>query len=144
MSMSSLNTGVFQPARDTRALLVKWLVALLVPIVVFTFVWSGESIINNAILGIFGSASSNFSDTGTAIQAAVFIVLFYTTVIALAGYLVAADSGRRGYLDLWLNVLVFVLVPLLLTIVTSNLIIGLTASIIVWGVYFLIRRSCAR
>ncbi len=138
--MSSLNTGVFQPARDTRALLVKWLVALLVPIVVFTFVWSGESIINNAILGIFGSASSNFSDTGTAIQAAVFIVLFYTTVIALAGYLVAADSGRRGYLDLWLNVLVFVLVPLLLTIVTSNLIIGLTASIIVWGVYFLIRR----
>ncbi len=141
--MSSLNAGVFQPARDTRALLVKWLVALLVPIIVFTFVWSGESIINNAILGIFGSASSSF-DTGTAIQAALFIVLFYATVIALTGYLVAADSGRRGVLDLWLNVFVFVLVPLLLTILISNLIIGLTASIIVWGIYFLIRRIVRR
>ncbi len=79
--MSSLNAGVFQPARATRSLLVKWLVALLVPIIVFTFAWSGEAIINNAILGIFGSASSSF-DLGTAIQAAVFIVLFYATVIA--------------------------------------------------------------
>jgi ABC-type branched-subunit amino acid transport system permease subunit len=141
--MSSLNAGVFQPARDTRALLVKWLVALLVPIIVFTFVWSGEAIINNAILGIFGSASSSF-DTGTAIQAAVFIVLFYATVIALAGYLVAADSGRRGYLDLWLNVLVFVLIPLLLTIVIGNLIVGVATSVVVWGIYFLIRRIVRR
>ncbi len=143
MSTSSLNAGVFQPARDTRSLLVKWLVALLVPIIVFTFVWSGEAIINNAILGIFGSTNSSF-DTGTAIQAALFIVLFYATVIALAGYLVAADSGRRGYLDLWLNVFVFVLVPLLLTIIISNLIVGLTASVIVWSIYFLIRRVVRR
>jgi ABC-type branched-subunit amino acid transport system permease subunit len=143
LSTSSLNASVFQPARDTRSLLVKWLVALLVPIIVFTFVWSGESIINNAILGIFGSANSTF-DFGTAIQAAAFIVLFYATVIALAGYLVAADSGRRGYLDLWLNVLVFVLVPLLLTIIFGNLIVGLTVSVIVWGIYFLIRRIVRR
>jgi ABC-type branched-subunit amino acid transport system permease subunit len=143
LSTSSLNTGVFQPTSETRPLLVKWLVALLVPISVFTFVWSGEAIINNAILGIFGSANSTFN-TGTAIQAAVFIVLFYATVIALAGYLVAADSGRRGYLDLWLNVLIFVLVPLLLIIVIGNLIVGLTLSVIVWGLYFLIRRIVRR
>jgi ABC-type branched-subunit amino acid transport system permease subunit len=143
LSTSSLNASVFQPARDTRSLLVKWLVALLVPIIVFTFVWSGESIINNAILGIFGSANSTF-DFGTAIQAAAFIVLFYATVIALAGYLVAADSGRRGYLDLWLNVLVFVLVPLLLTIIFGNLIVGITVSVIVWGIYFLVRRIVRR
>ncbi|MBV9712255.1 MAG: hypothetical protein JO011_15220, partial [Ktedonobacteraceae bacterium] len=143
MSTSYLNAGVFKPVRDTRALLVKWLVALLVPIIVFTFVWSGEAIINNALLALFGSTSSSFN-TGTAIQAAVFIVLFYATVIALAGYLVAADSGRRGVFDLWLNVFIFVLVPLLLTIVISNLIVGLTASVIVWGIYFLIRTVVRR
>jgi ABC-type branched-subunit amino acid transport system permease subunit len=139
LSTSSLNAGIFKPARDTRTLLLKWLVALLVPIIVFTFVWSGEGIINNALLAIFGATNSNFN-LGTGIQAILFILLFYATVTALAGYLVAADSGRRGLLDLWLNVLVFVLVPLLLIIVISNLIIGLTVSVIVWGVYFLIRR----
>ena len=143
MSTSYLNAGVFKPVRDTRALLVKWLVALLVPIIVFTFVWSGEAIINNALLALFGSTSSSFN-TGTAIQAAVFIVLFYATVIALAGYLVAADSGRRGVFDLWLNVFIFVLVPLLLTIVISNLIVGLAASVVVWGIYFLIRTIVRR
>ncbi len=50
--MAIANTLV--PARDTRALLIKWIVGLLVPIAVFTFVWSGEAIINNALLGVFG------------------------------------------------------------------------------------------
>jgi ABC-type branched-subunit amino acid transport system permease subunit len=143
LSTSSLGAGLLKPADDTRALLVKWLVALLVPVLVFTFAWAGESIINNALLVIFGSTGS-IPDTGTAIQAAVFILLFYATVIALAGYLVAADSGRRGILDLWLSVFIFVMVPLLMMILIGNLIIGLTASVIIWGIYFLVRRIVRR
>ncbi|MGZ3616227.1 MAG: hypothetical protein ACXWOL_05110, partial [Ktedonobacteraceae bacterium] len=61
--MAIANTLV--PARDTRALLVKWIVGLLVPIVVFT-VWSGEAIINNALLGVFGLGG--VSDIATLIQ----------------------------------------------------------------------------
>ncbi|MBA2393886.1 MAG: branched-chain amino acid ABC transporter permease [Ktedonobacteraceae bacterium] len=143
MSTSSLGAGLFKPAGDTRALLVKWLVALLVPVLVFTFAWAGESIINNSLLVIFGG-SGLIPDIGTAIQAAVFILLFYATIIALAGYMVAADSGRRGVLDLWLSVFIFVMIPLLMMIVIGNLIIGLTASIIIWGVYFLVRRIVRR
>ena len=143
MSTSSLSAGLFKPVGDTRALLVKWLVALLVPVIVFTFAWAGESIINNALLVIFG-ASGLIPDIGTAIQAAVFMLLFYATIIALAGYLVAADSGRGSALDLWLNVFIFVMVPLLMMILIGNLIIGLTASVIIWGVYFLVRRIVSR
>jgi ABC-type branched-subunit amino acid transport system permease subunit len=143
LSTSSLSAGLLKPANDTRALLVKWLVALLVPVLVFTFAWAGESLINNALLVIFGSTGL-IPDTGTAIQVAVFILLFYATVIALAGYLVAADSGRRGVLDLWLSVFIFVMVPLLMLIVIGNLIIGLAASVIIWGIYFLIRRVVRR
>ncbi len=36
------------------------------------------------------------------------------------------------------------LVPLLLTIIIGNLIVGLTVSVIVWGIYFLIRRIVRR
>ena len=42
--MAIANTII--PARDTRALLIKWIVGLLVPLAVFTFIWSGEAIIN--------------------------------------------------------------------------------------------------
>jgi ABC-type branched-subunit amino acid transport system permease subunit len=127
------------PSRETRALLVKWLVALLVPIAVFTFVWNGEAIVNNAFLGLFAPKLTSY-DLGTSLQASIFIALFYSTVIGLAGYLVAADSGRRGMFELWLNVLIFVVLPLLFIISVSNLIIGLTGAVIVWGLYFLVRR----
>src|SRR5579884_287693 len=131
--------SVLAPSRDTRALLVKWLVALLVPIAVFTFAWSGEAIVNNALLSFLAPTLTTYN-VGTSLQAGLFILLFYCTVIGLAGYLVAADSGRRGLFELWLNVLIFVVLPLLFIISVSNLIIGLTASVIVWGLYFLVRR----
>ena len=59
------------PARNTRALLIKWIVGLLVPIAVFTF-WSGEAIINNALLGVFGLGG--VSDIAVLIQIALFLV----------------------------------------------------------------------
>src|SRR6266567_4045483 len=118
-------------------LLIKWIVALLVPVAVFTFVWSGEAIINNVILGLITPGSTPY-DTPTLIAAAIFILVFYVTVVALAGYLVAADSGRRGMINLWIDILVFALVPLVL-VITFGLIIGLALCAIVWSVYFYIR-----
>ena len=125
------------PARDTRALLIKWIVGLLVPIAVFTFVWSGELIINQSLLGIFGLGG--VSDVSILIQVAIFIVIFYAVVIALAGYLVAADSGLRGTIELWIDIAVFVLVPLFL-VLSQGLIIGLALCAIIWVVYFFARR----
>jgi ABC-type branched-subunit amino acid transport system permease subunit len=125
------------PARDTRTLLVKWVVALLVPIAVFTFVWSGEEIINAVISP--GTAGANLpTDPGTLIQSTIFIALFYLAVIMLAGYLVAADSGRRGMFALWLDVLLFALVPIFV-IMNLGLIFGLAVSAIIWLVYFSVR-----
>jgi len=72
------------------------------------------------------------------IQVGIFIVIFYAAIIALAGYLVAADSGRRGMVELWLDILVFALVPLLLVIV-FGLVIGLALCAVVWAAFFLIR-----
>jgi ABC-type branched-subunit amino acid transport system permease subunit len=125
------------PARDTRALLIKWIVGLLVPVAVFTFVWSGEAIINNALLGLFGFVG--IPDVSILVQIALFLVIFYATVIALAGYLVAADSGLRGMIELWIDILVFVLVPLLL-VISQGLVIGLALCAIIWPVYFIARR----
>ena len=125
------------PARDVRMLLVKWIVALLVPIVVFTFIWSGEAIVNNVLLGFMLSTGSTY-DTPTLVQAAIFIVIFYATVIALAGYLVAADSGRLPTLQVWIDILIFTLVPLFL-VINTGLIIGIALCAIIWPVYFYIR-----
>ncbi len=133
--MAIANTLV--PARDTRALLIKWIVGLLVPVAVFTFVWSGEAIINNALLGLFGLVG--IPDVSILVQIALFLVIFYATVIALAGYLVAADSGLRGMIELWIDILVFVLVPLLL-VISQGLVIGLALCAIIWPVYFIARR----
>jgi hypothetical protein len=116
--------NTFVPARDTRALLIKWIVGLLVPVAVFTFVWNGEAIINNALLGLFGLVG--IPDVSILVQIALFLVIFYATVIALAGYLVAADSGLRGMIALWIDILVFVLVPLLL-VISQGLVIGLAS-----------------
>jgi len=136
--MSTLMTNrILLPARDTRALLVKWIVALLVPVAVFTFVWSGEEIVNAVISP--GTAGPNLpTDPVSLIQSAIFIALFYLAVIVLAGYLVAADSGRRGMLSLWLDVLIFALLPLFL-VMNIGLIIGLAACVVIWAVYFFAR-----
>ena len=108
-----IHHGILLPAHDTRLRLFKWVIALLVPVAIFTFVWSGEEIINNVLLGLFRPGSTVY-DTGSLIQAALFITAFYATIMALAGYLVAADSGRRGALELWIEVLVFAVIPLVL------------------------------
>src|SRR5260221_6704086 len=126
------------PARDTRALLIKWVVGLLVPVAVFTFVWSGEAIINNALLSLLGTGSVAHS-ISLVIQLTIFILIFYATVITLAGYLVAADSGQRGMIQLWIDILVFVLVPLLL-VISLGLIIGFALCAVVWPLYFRVRR----
>ncbi len=136
MSMP-MSTAILRPPGSTRQLLFKWVVALLVPIVIFTFVWSGEAIVNNVILGLLSPGSTNY-DTPSLIQAAIFILVFYATVLALVGYLVAADSGQRGTVSLWVDILVFVVLPLLL-VITNGLILGLTFCAVIWAVFFLVR-----
>ena len=125
------------PARNTRMLLLKWVVGLLVPVIVFTFVWSGEQIFNNALLGLFNLASTPY-DFPTLIQVAVFIVIFYATVMALAGYLAAADSGHRSLVEVWSDIVVFAVVPMVLVIL-SGLVIGLAICAVIWPIYFYIR-----
>src|SRR2546422_4086278 len=128
------------PAPDTRKLLIKWIVALLVPVAVFTF-WSGESIIN-AVISPATASGGVPTDPVSLIQAAIFTTAFYVAVLLLAGYLVAADSGRRGMVELWIDVLIFALAPLVLVIL-SGLIIGLALCAVVWPAY-LYGRSLAR
>jgi ABC-type branched-subunit amino acid transport system permease subunit len=125
------------PARDTRALLVKWIVGLLVPLAVFTFAWNGELIINRSLLSVLGQGG--VSDISILIQIAIFLVVFYAAVIALVGYLVAADSGQRGMIELWIDLAVFVVVPILL-VANLGLIIGLASCAVIWLVFFFARR----
>ncbi len=141
----SVNSRWLQPSRAVRALLLKWLVALLVPLVLFTFLWSGEQIINNVLLSLFSPQDAYIHYTpSAAIQSIIFIVVFYATVIALAGYLVAADSGRRNIIELWLNVFFAVVVPLLLVILTNNLLIGLGLFAFIWPSYLFVRNFVRR
>src|SRR5436853_4334906 len=105
---TSISSRMLLPARDTRKLLIKWVVALLVPLTVFTL-WSGESIINAVIAP--GSVGLNVpTDPVSRIQAAIFVTVFYAAVITLSVYLVADDSGRRGIIELWMDLVVFSLV----------------------------------
>jgi ABC-type branched-subunit amino acid transport system permease subunit len=134
---SLVSSRVLRPAGDTRQLLIKWIVALLVPLAVFTFVWSGEAIVNNVLLGLLAPAGASLSPA-TSVLAGIFVLVFYATVLTLSGYLIAADSGRRGTVELWIDILVFVLVPLLL-IMTAGLVIGLAISVLVWVVFFYVR-----
>ncbi|HLI08103.1 MAG TPA: branched-chain amino acid ABC transporter permease [Ktedonobacteraceae bacterium] len=136
MSMP-VSAAALLPARQTRTLLIKWTVALLVPLIVFTFIWSGEAIVNTTLLGIISPASSNY-DTPTLIQLSLFILLFYAAAIAFAAYLIAVDTGRRGMLEVWLDVLIFAVIPLFL-VMTLGLIIGLALSALIWGIYFYVR-----
>ena len=138
MSMLSIPREAFAE-RTSRSLLIRWLVALLVPLAVFTFIWNGEEIINSVLLSIFSPDQTSY-DTSTILQVAVFILLFYATVIALTGYLVAADSGRRSTVEIWLDMTMFVLVPLFLFVATTNLLISLALCAVLWPFYFLIVR----
>lgn len=137
--MSALISGnVLFPERNTRFLLVKWIVALLVPVAVFTLVW-GEAIVNNVLLGLFAPGSTDY-DTPSLVQLAVFIAVFYAVMTAFTGYLVAADSGRRGVVDLWIDIVIFALTPIALVIATNNLFIGFALCAIIWPIYFYVRR----
>lgn len=138
----SMNTRELMPTRDVRVSLIKWVVALAVPLAFFTFVSVGEQIINAIISP--GTADQTLPlDTGTLIQLAVFTVIFYATTIALAGYLVAADSGRSSVVKTWIEVAVFVIVPLYL-VINYGLIIGLALCTIVWPIYLYLRRRVSR
>ena len=133
---TSISSRMLLPARDTRMLLIKWVVALLVPVTLFTL-WSGESIINAVIAP--GSVGLNVpTDPVSRVQAAIFVTVFYAAVITLAGYLVAADSGRRGMIELWTDVFIFTVVPLIL-VIFFGLIIGLALCAVVWPIYFYVR-----
>ena len=111
-----------QPARSTPLLLLKWLVALFVPLLVFTL-WTGEGMVNNVWLWFLDPANvdtNTYTDTGMVVQTALFVIIVYAATIALAGYLVAADSGRRGLLEVWADVLFFIVAPLALIAMTQN------------------------
>ena len=135
----SMSTNRFLPSRGDRSLLIKWVLALLVPIVVFNFVWQGDSLINNVVLG-FINPSTALVSSGQLVEAVIFILILYLTVFGLAGYLVAADSGKRGIIEVWADMLLFAVIPILLISVTNNLVIGLALCAIIWPIYFLIRR----
>src|SRR5437667_3796038 len=133
---TSISSRMLLPARDTRMLLIKWVVALLVPVTLFTL-WSGESIINAVIAP--GSVGLNVpTDPVSRIQAAIFVTVFYAAVIMLAGYLVAADSGRRSMIELWMDIFIFTVVPLIL-VIFFGLTLGLALSAVVWPIYFYVR-----
>lgn len=125
------------PTRGTGKILTKWVVGLLVPVLVFTFIWNGEVIINKVLVGIL-TFGGNGLDMPTLIQGAIFILLFYATVMTLTGYLVAADSGRRGTVELWIDLVIFAVIPLLF-IMNLGLIIGLAVCAVLWVVYFYAR-----
>ena len=144
--MSTLmNASRLLPTRDTRALLIKWVVALLVPTAIFTFAWNGALIVNNTLPWLFDPAGSSYT-TGTVIEAVIFMALFYLTLIALVGYLVATDSGKQGMLGLWADILIYAVLPILIIspIVTNNLIIGLGLCAVLWALYYLVRKPLMR
>ncbi len=134
-----INNRLLLPSRDTRALLIKWVIALLVPLAVFNWVWQGDSLINNVVIGFIVPANA-IVDNVQQVEAVVFILIFYLTLLGLAGYLVAADSGRRGVIEVWVDVFIFTIVPILLISATGSLIIGLALCGIIWPIYFILRR----
>ena len=134
---TSINTQLFRPTRESVTLVIKWVVALLVPVIVFNF-WNGESIVNTIISP--GTAQIGVPvDPSSLIQVSIFIIIFYGVMIGLTGYLIAADSGQSKPLSLWLDVLVFALLPLILVILLNDLIIGLAICSVLWGIYFFVR-----
>lgn len=131
----SIRRSFFLPEPNTRLLLIKWVVAMLVPVAVFTFVWSGEAIVNKVVIGLFNLQSSDY-DTSILIQAAIFIIIFYTAITVFTGYLVAADSGRRSTIGIWIDVVIFASLPIVLVSIINDLFIGLALCAVIWSVYF--------
>lgn len=145
MSALMISPGRLLPARDTRALLIKWTVALLVPIVIFTFAWSGAQIINETLPWLFNPAGSLYSPN-VVFESVIFSALFYLTLVALAGYLIAIDSGQQGMIGLWIDIVIYAVLPVLIIspVVTNNLIIGLALCALLWGAYYLVRKRLMR
>lgn len=133
-----MSKTLLPPVRDTRLLVVKWVVALLLPLLIFTFVWSGEEAANQILLGFFmrDSAIGSRYDFSTLIGASIFLVLLYVVLAALAGYATAADSGKQRPFLLWVSMLVFTVIPILLVSTTGDLFVGLSFSVLVWAFYF--------
>lgn len=128
------------PNTETRKLLLKWLVAVLVPVCVFTYVWVGEQMVNGVWLGmLYPDVTSLDHDPWSLIIQSFFLLLVYGSAIALSGYLVAADSGRRNILEVWFDVAFATVVPLILLAVTSNLLISIGLAVVVWGIYLFVR-----
>jgi len=136
--MATLISRTLLP-REARRPIVKWVVALLIPLLVFTFVWNGAVAINQILLGFFvrTSAAGSQYDLPTLLGATLFLVLFYLALTGLVGYASAADSGKQAPLLLWISMLVFTVVPLVLVSVADDLFVGLSFSVLVWLPYFL-------
>lgn len=131
--------SLLRPERETRFLLFRWLVALLAPLLIFTFIWQGDAVINKIILGFLFPVQA-VTAPDKAIESAIFMVAFYCLLIALAGYLVASDSGRRKTLNIWLDALLFAVVPIFMISLLNDLVLGIAVSGIVWAVFFAVRR----
>jgi ABC-type branched-subunit amino acid transport system permease subunit len=138
--MATLISRTLLPtARDTRLLVMKWVIALLVPLLIFTFVWNGETMINQILIGFFIRSSTLGSryDIPTLIGASIFFILLYAGLTALVGYAVAADSGKQNPFALWMSMLFFSVIPILLISITNDLFVGLSFSVLAWLPYFL-------
>src|SRR5579883_2410408 len=135
-----ISRTLLSPERDARRLVVKWVVALLIPLLIFTFVWNGEAAINQILLGFFARSSTigSLYDIPTLVGATIFFALFYAALTTFVGYAVAADSGRQKPFLLWISMLVFTAVPIVLISIADDLFVGLSFSVLVWLPYFLI------
>ena len=145
--MATIRSRTLLPAAgETRSLLVKWVIALLIPLLVFTFYWNGEATINQILIGFFAPSNplSIVTDVPTLAGASIFLLLLYVVLTALAGFAVAADSGRQSPVVLWVSMLIFIVVPIILISVVSDLFVGLSFSVIVWLIYLLALRIVRR
>jgi ABC-type branched-chain amino acid transport system, permease component len=136
----SVRSRSLLPDVDTRKVLFKWLVALLVSIIVFSYVWSGEAVANSIMLGIFYPQNVYYDhDVLSLLQKSIFLLAVYGGIIALAGYLVAADTGRRRVVDAWLDMLFVAVVPIIMISFTANLLIGLGLGVVIWAISQFVR-----
>jgi len=133
-----ISRTLLPPARDTRLLVAKWVIALLAPLLVFNFVWNGEAAINQILVGfLLPQSAIGFYDVPTLLGATIFFVLFYAALTALVGYAVAADSGKQNPIVLWISMLVFTVVPIVLISIANDLFVGLSFTVLAWIPYFL-------
>jgi ABC-type branched-subunit amino acid transport system permease subunit len=134
---------MLRPDLETRKLLLKWVVAVLVPLSIFTLVWSGEGMLNSVFLTYVSPQESSYTafTWSTLIQTTIFLLVLYPAFLMLGGYLVAADSGRRSMYELWADVIFVVTIPLLICALSGStgLIMGLAISVPVWAIYLFLR-----